>query len=415
MVRRLGPVDVGRERPPRWVGFAGLARTVVERLIEEGGRRDEDSESCLPRAHVLADIRHVMGGGCTAVSYTPLRQAIHSARAYIEREGGGGGRLHAMVCEAAETLSSAQPTRQGWAALRDMLACNIPRPDWPLRGGLTETEEEAALGQIEKRLTGCWGAIVRAAHEVRTAWAEAARPGHEAHQQREASRGIMRVLVRAWREYTDDVRAGAAKWDQRWEQCEHERFELGAYFRCGCGRVSANRAAIWQHRQQCAAALASPRNSGPALIHMTLAKRLVFMGPTKYASGGSWQVRMILAWQRLVRAGKVHRARWRAPMWREAEQDRISTLAGRHAASSGWEATDWGAAAGQIRGVRYEWRRQEEAAREMGVTSGAAAVLAKRRHADSGHGQHPPQRPRRDGDDPREHGCKRPRDAFGDG
>ena len=104
-------------------------------------------------------------------------------------------------------------------------------------------------------------------------------------------------------------------------------------------------------------------------------------------------------------------------MWREAEQDRISTLAGRHAASSGWEATDWGAAAGQIRGVRYEWRRQEEAAREMGVTSGAAAVLAKRRHADGGHerGQRPPQRPRRDGDGSREQGRKRPRDAFGDG
>ena len=72
-------------------------------------------------------------------------------------------------------------------------------------------------------------------------------------------------------------------------------------------------------------------------------------------------------------------------MWREAEQDRISTLAGRYAASSGWEVTDWGAEDGQIRGVRYEWRRQEEAAREMGVTSGAAAVLAKRRHADGGH------------------------------
>ena len=250
---------------------------------------------------------------------------------------------------------------------------------------------------------------------MRTAWAEAARPGHEAHQRREASRGVLRVIVRAWREYTDDVRAGAAKWDQRWGQCEHERVELGAYFRCGCGWASASRAAAWQHRRQCDTALAPPHSSGPTLVHMTLAKRLVFTGPTKYASGGGGQVRMILAWQRLVRAGKVRQARWRAPMWREAEQDRISTLAERQAASIEQEGADWGAAAKRPRGVRYEWRRQEETAREMGVTSGAAAVLAKRRHADGEHEQRPSQRPRRDGDGPGEQGRKRPRDAFGDG
>ena len=108
LVRRLGPVDAGEGQPQRWVGFAGLARKVTERLIEEGGRRDEDRRSCPPQSSVLADVRHVLGGVCAAVSYTPLRKAVRAAQTYVEGEGGGGRGLHTMICEAAEALSSSQ-------------------------------------------------------------------------------------------------------------------------------------------------------------------------------------------------------------------------------------------------------------------------------------------------------------------
>ena len=92
---------------------------------------------------------------------------------------------------------------------------------------------------------------------------------------------------------------------------------------------------------------------------------------------------------------------------------------------------------GRERGVRYEGRLQEETARDMNVTSGAAAVLAKKRRADSAHvhNNSPSQRTRTEGsssqatgvEDERckrrhvedgagteDEGRKRSRDAFGD-
>ena len=61
--RRLGVAEDGGSA--RWAGFAGLARTVVEALVDEGGRRDEDIESSKAMvANRLADMRHVLGGEC---------------------------------------------------------------------------------------------------------------------------------------------------------------------------------------------------------------------------------------------------------------------------------------------------------------------------------------------------------------
>ena len=173
---------------------------------------------------------------------------------------------------------------------------------------------------------------------------------------------------------------------------------------------------------------------------MTLAKRLVFTGPTRYLSGAGWRVRMVLAWQRLVRAGKVRQRRRSAPLWRAAEQERVRRLAGLQAAEvRRGAAAGWATGAG-YGGTRYEWRLQEEIAGSSGVTSGAAAVLARRRRAVDEcerDGRSPPQRQRTSGDGSpgtlggesgrRKRGrvgygedCareerKRRRDAFGDG
>ena len=248
--------------------------------------------------------------------------------------------------------------------------------------------------------------------------------------------------MRAWRECADDVRAGAAKWEQRWEQCKSEQVGLDTLIRCGCGWASTSRAAAWRHKQQHSESTATSRRhvmSGPEPLHMTLAKRLTLSGPTHYLSETGWRVRMVLAWQRLVRAEKVRKKRRRAPMWREAERGRISRLAERQSMEVRRSEGEWMAETGRERGVRYEWRLQEETARDMNVTSGAAAVLAKRRRADSEHAHNnsPSQRTRTEGGGNQEAtsakeerckrrhgedgagtedvGRKRRRDAFGDG
>ena len=63
--RRLGTIEKNKENRFAWVGFAGLQQTVVEKLVREGGRRDEDEiSSTLPLSRNLADLRHMLGGEC---------------------------------------------------------------------------------------------------------------------------------------------------------------------------------------------------------------------------------------------------------------------------------------------------------------------------------------------------------------
>ena len=104
-----------------------------------------------------------------------------------------------------------------------------------------------------------------------------------------------------------------------------------------------------------------------------LARRLSFdtngsMWTTEYG----WQLRMLLAWQRLVRAGKVTQARRGSSVWRDAEAKRLSAMA-----RTAWEGA-MPSKRGRVEG--FAWRDETTVAREQNVTSGAAAVLVRRQH-----------------------------------
>ena len=62
-MRRLGTVPRAGGGV-RWVGFAGLGQTVTERLLREEEVTEPAGDEAL--ALQLADVRHVMGGGCAA-------------------------------------------------------------------------------------------------------------------------------------------------------------------------------------------------------------------------------------------------------------------------------------------------------------------------------------------------------------
>ena len=117
--------------------------------------------------------------------------------------------------------------------------------------------------------------LVRLASELRTTWRDAAAPCVQWRDRREASRGIMRVIVR---ELTDGIRAGG-------------------------------------------------RDTGAALkLHAPLARRLTFPAlPFAWAGEHGWQVRMVLAWQRLVRQDVLCSKRHRSPQWRASAKDRVWT------------------------------------------------------------------------------------------
>lgn len=137
--RRLGVAEDGGSA--RWAGFAGLARTVVEALVDEGGRRDEDIESSKAMvANRLADMRHVLGGECenavsTEQGVADLREHLSNAEKAVVRHGGATSELRERLATARQYLSYDAVTRASrpdteWEALRSVLACDVPAPEW---------------------------------------------------------------------------------------------------------------------------------------------------------------------------------------------------------------------------------------------------------------------------------------------
>jgi hypothetical protein len=166
-----------------------------------------------------------------------------------------------------------------------MVACDAPKPDWPLPGGLTEKESKDMLTQVDKKITAAWMELLVAAHEIRVAWQMASAVRAKRRANFEAGREVVRVVLRAWREAADTVRAGAAKWDHHW-------YSSAA-----------------QHR--------SP-----------LAARLYFPVPSQWPSSQSWNARVLLAWMRLVRARTVHRQRMHSASWRRLDDSRRRAACG---------------------------------------------------------------------------------------
>ena len=84
-----------------------------------------------------------------------------------------------------------------------------------------------------------------------------------------------------------------------------------------------------------------------------------------------WRIRAIFTWMRIVRAAKVQQARRRSSTWRENEQHRLHQL---HERSQTAPITT------HVR-QPYTWHEQTEISNDTGATSGAAAVILKRRRA----------------------------------
>ena len=134
--------------------------------------------------------------------------------------------------------------------------------------------------------------------------------------------------MRAWRELTDGVRAGTARWEGHWSSSE---------------------------------------------THAPLARQLTFPAlPSAWAGEHGWQVRMVLAWQRLVRQDVVRLKRRRSPQWRATAKERVDSMVD----------LGWGNSAHTSSAEVYNWRAElEEQARGHDMGSGASAVLVRRRLA----------------------------------
>ena len=145
---RAGTVGADQEGEERWVGFAGLRQTTVERLFREGADGDEDvAASDRPLAKELTSLRHLYGGECAA-SQTPEIRAVvkgmcerlKGARQTVESAGGRGSTLHAQLAEAEQYLRQGSMQRRaapaaGWEAYWRVIGVDLEKPDWRLTGG----------------------------------------------------------------------------------------------------------------------------------------------------------------------------------------------------------------------------------------------------------------------------------------
>ena len=156
---------------------------------------------------------------------------------------------------------------------------------------------------------------------------------------------------------------------------------------CVCGYATQCRAHMWRHVRTCklcvqggatSDAVSDGGHGSVTLVHLTLARRLSIPQESLLYSEAGWCARVVLNWLRLVRAGKVRAARRVSPMWVAAEQDRVRDLTVAYRAQTATEGGEWGSDAKRVRGQSYEWRAQAEVIGRLHVTSGAAAVIARR-------------------------------------
>ena len=308
----------------RWSGFAGLAQTVVERLLREGGEEPCDVRaSSHAHAEVLATARHVTGGECTAVRLddSGWLSNIHDMQRRVRAAGGAASPLMQQICEAGAYLRSCQGAERRaqpeahWRAYQDIVAGCMLKPDWRITSSSASARDEAAA---QEELAGALarGAIYLGKRDaaMRRAWEETAAREVTWRARQEVGRGLLRVCMRAWREVTDGVPARAAAWQQRWEQGGPDTCKLARRLTFGSdgddgddleraerqvrARVMANRVARGDH---------VPEEDQAAC---TRAQRW---------QTGHWGMSFVLAWMRLVRAGAVREKRERSPAWQLAQ------------------------------------------------------------------------------------------------
>ena len=148
-----------------WQGFAGLPQTVVERLLEEGAGVGLPADTTT--AECLADVRHVMGGGCCAgeryeAALADVAAGVAEAARHVCAAGGGGSELSHVLERAHACVDGGRERRlarpaSDWEALRCVLACAVPAPEW------LSPDDAALRVTLTKKVLAVWGGVLAAA------------------------------------------------------------------------------------------------------------------------------------------------------------------------------------------------------------------------------------------------------------
>ena len=217
----------------------------------------------------------------------------------VDWAGGAASELAQLLAQAHACLDGpraqrAQRTPAEWESVRRILAAHLPAPDWlsPLDAG-----ERGMRRLLDEQLVAAHRRVVMAADEVRTAWVEATRAVTARRARLDAAFGVARVCLRAWREVTDNVPAGAAKFRQRYDDAER--------YGHGCRLARRLHFAPWT-------------DGGDTMAYRR----------TDDDAWNGWRLLMLLlTYQRLVGAGRVRRRRHKSETWRRDDAARRTAMA----------------------------------------------------------------------------------------
>ena len=277
------------------------------------------------------------------VAIAGAARAVRAMMRAVHDAGGLGSALHERLGSALAYLTApvrARAAAEAWEAYHAVVAGDLPNVDWPAVGGTSAEQIKQAREELAGALAPLAIAVGGACEDMRCQWREAAQREVARRDERTANRPWLRLCMRAWREASDGLPAGAAAFDQRWERGEDCALAQRA-------RISAEALRKWGEVEWLAA-------------------------------------RRVLTWQRLVRAGAVHRKRRRNPTWRakrEEEHRRAWYSCLPHAQGHESRARDEQVARWQ-RG-RAQQQHAQQAAREQ---RGGGAALQQGRGARSSEG-----------------------------
>ena len=197
-VPRAGAGEAGAGRSAR----TRQAQTVAERLRREGAWVHEDSRFDIGPARPLADLRHVMCE-CVGTEGRPGRVeglvlALDGMLAAVPRRGDTQAyhQLTRAARAALEASDQATLTDAQWAHVDDVLAAFVP--DFA-RAGSTEAERAGLVKAVVEAIT----LVHRRAADLVRVWQRTHRRELDRRRDQERFRGLLRVVVRAWREVAD--------------------------------------------------------------------------------------------------------------------------------------------------------------------------------------------------------------------
>ena len=194
-----GSADTGAGRT---CARARQAETVAERLRREGARVHEDTQFEVGTGRPLADLRHVLVE-CTGLPDRSRR--VEGLVVALDKvvdalpQRGDTARFHQLTCAARAALEASDTavlTEAQWRHVDDVLAAFVP--DFA-RTDSTPAERRALVKDVVSALQTVHG---RAAGVVRD-WQAAHRIELERRRDQEKYRGLLRTVVRAWREESD--------------------------------------------------------------------------------------------------------------------------------------------------------------------------------------------------------------------